>query len=587
MPIFTNTAALWGTLIFLGLFAIYIYRRRSRKIVVSSIMFFAKSKSTAEGGQKLYKLQTPLIFFIEFLIFIFFILALANPMALHKGNLIPLTIVLDDSLSMTAGDNFSARNLGLDYLKNNIFNKSYYRITLVVAGVRPKLIGRRDLTVNEAEMLLRNWTCESASSNIMAAVSQGIEMVSDDGLIMVITDHLNEKSISENIKWISFGKARDNISITAANRSANDRTDRCFFEITNFSSKAKVVNAEIVDITKGNILEKINDKIDAKASRRFVIKTKEQSDTIKVSIKNDEISYDNEVVLLPIKYNKLKVDIDVSDKDLYNAIKKAILSSDLAILSQDSPQLFITDKKNTFVESATTQLVITNATQSLVIAKHFASDKEHFLTSDLPFDNAIWVADSNFKQIGKSILMAGKLPLICIDEESSYKNTIYLNYSFNFSTFHQSNFWPVFFYNVQDWTLKHLSGPTEFNYRSGSQIEVIAEKNSYNLEMIKQSKKSEKKDSYVNNGKAVFVAGIPGLYEIKDGEKTYLVSVNLCSYEESDLTEARSNEVIPEIITDNSMSHFDSVKWWFIMIAFVLLALHQWMIYRRRSGYAF
>ena len=120
MPIFTNSAALWGTLIFLGLIAIYIYKRRSRNIVVSSIMFFAKSKSTAEGGQKLHKLQTPLLFFIELMIFLFLILAIADPMSLQNGQLVPVSVVLDDSLSMTAGGDNSPQKLAIKYLEENI-----------------------------------------------------------------------------------------------------------------------------------------------------------------------------------------------------------------------------------------------------------------------------------------------------------------------------------------------------------------------------------------------------------------------------------------------------------------------------------
>ena len=121
MPFFTNLSAIWGALIFLGLVAVYMYKRRSRNIVVSSLMFFPKSKSTAEGGQKLHKLQTPLIFFLEILIFLLFIFAIVDPMSIHKGQLVPLSIVLDDSLSMTAGDDNSAKTKCLRYLRDYIF----------------------------------------------------------------------------------------------------------------------------------------------------------------------------------------------------------------------------------------------------------------------------------------------------------------------------------------------------------------------------------------------------------------------------------------------------------------------------------
>ena len=590
MPIFTNYSAIWGSLIFLGLIVVYIYKRRSRNIVVSSLMFFSNSKSTAEGGQKLHKLQTPPIFFLEILIFIMFLLAIANPIALHRGQLIPLTIVLDDSLSMTAGKDDSAYNKSLKYLNDNIFNKSIYSITLIKSGVIPQIIGQRDMTPIEARNKISEWKCESPNSNIMIAVSQAIEMSGGEGIVLVLTDHLNNDVSSSNLKWVAFGKTRDNIAITAASRTANGRIDRCFFEFTNFSAQAKDINAEILDINNNKVLEAINDVVESKSSRRYIIKTTEQNSNIKAVIKEDEVDFDNEVVLLPIKRKKIKVGFNLENKSLLNVVKRAVLSTELADISSVNPQVIISDKKVNGNDSLLTQLVIHNATQSLSIVKNISADKEHCITSDLPIDNAIWTADSKFKQIGKNLLVAGNLPLICVDEESNNWNTVYFNYTFNNSNLHLTTFWPVFFYNIMEWAMQHQVGPVTYNYKSGSQIEIRAENLSEKISINKIKKENDEKDkkeSYVNNGKVVFVAGSPGLYEIKEGEKKYTVSVNLCSHEESDLSNADTSNELPEIIAKENMNHFESVKWWFIMAAFVLLLLHQWLIARRRSGYAF
>ncbi len=588
MPIFTNSSALWGTLIFLGLIAIYIYRRRSRNIVVSSLMFFSKSKSTAEGGQKLHKLQTPLIFFLEILIFLMLILAIADPMHLQSGQLIPISIVLDDSLSMTAGGEKSAQKLALKYLEKNIFTKSFYRFTIILAGERPRIIGRRDMPLIEAESALRSWKCESVSSNLMVAVSQAIEMNSEETTILVLTDHLNDKATSESIKWIALGKARDNIAITSANRSANGRVDRCFFEFTNFSDNPQEIDAEIIDSTNDKVLESVNGKIAPKASRRVVLKTYEQNSIIKANIKNDDVNYDNEIILLPIKRDKLRVALNLKDNNLSEAVKKAILSTDMAIISNKSPNVIISDNKIKGDDSLFTELVIINASQSLFLAKNLASDKEYPLTSDLPLDEGLWVADSNFKRAGKVLLISGHTPLICLDDESENYNTIYLNYCFNKSNMNKTNFWPVFFYNLIEWSMLSSLGPSTFNYKSGSKIDFNTEKDSTKITIRKKTgNKVDVIENFANNGKVILTAGVPGLYEIEDGEKKYTISVNLCSHEESDLSKAASNKMLPEIISDENMSHFESVKWWFILLAFILLLLHQWLISRRRAGYAF
>ena len=589
MPIFTNASALWGTLIFLGLIAIYIYKRRSRNIVVSSIMFFAKSRSTAEGGQKIHKLQTPLLFFIEMLIFLFIILAIADPMSLHSGQLIPLTIVLDDSLSMTAGGEKSPRNLSIKFLEKTVFNQSLYRITLIKSGIKSRIMGRRDMTPAEAENLLRNWTCDSNTSNLMESVSQALEMCEEDGIVIVMTDHLNTKQTSNAVKWVSFGKPLDNFAITGANRINNGNNDRCFFEFTNFSNKEKNIDAEIIDMTNNSVLENVSGSIGPKSSRRLILKVRNQENVLKAVIKNDEVSFDNEAVLLPIKREKLRVRLAFSDKNVENIVKKAVLATELAKITSASPQVIIGDKLIKGDEHLLTQLVIPNATEAIYLNNYIASDKEHMLTSDLPIENAIWAVDPNFKRNGKTLLAAAELPLLCVNEDSHIWATVYLNCCLNKSNLYQTNFWPVFFYNFLDWTSQRQEGPIYYNYRSGSKIEVCVDNNTSSLFIKNELDKTEPVETIVRNNKAIFTAGKPGMYEVsnKDKSKTYRLSVNLCSYEESDLSEASSSKEMPQIMTKDNMYHFESVKWWFILIAFVLLLIHQWLISKRRSGYAF
>lgn len=589
MPIFTNSSAIWGTLIFLGLIAIYIYKRRSRNIVVSSIMFFAKSKSTAEGGQKLHKLQTPLLFFIELMIFLFIILAIADPMSLQNGQLVPVTVVLDDSLSMTAGGEDSPQKLGIKYLENNIFSQSLYRITLIKSGVKSRIMGRRDMTPVEAENLLRNWTCESNTSNLMESVSQALEMSDEDGIVIVLTDHINSKQTSNAVKWVSFGKPLDNFGITGANRINNGNNDRCFFEFTNFSNTEKELNAEIQDITNNSILEKVTGKIGAKSSRRLILKVRNQDAVLKAVIKNDNVSYDNEAVLLPVKREKLRVKLLFGDKFVENIVKKAVLSTEMAKISSEKAQVIISDRLIKGDEYVLTQLVIPNATETYYLSKYIAADKEHVLTSDLNIENAAWAVNPNFKRNGKTLLAAGELPLLCLNEESDIWATVYFNCCLKKSNIYQTTFWPVFFYNFLDWSSHRQEGPIYYNYRSGSKIEVCVDNNTSSLFIQNESDKNEPIESIAKNNKAIFNASKPGLYTIfdKDKNKNYKVSVNLCSYEESDLSEASSSNELPQIITNDSMFHFESVKWWFILIAFILLLIHQWLISKRRSGYAF
>ena len=89
---------------------------------------------------------------------------------LDNNSKIPLAVILDDSYSMTATakeDSKNARHRGLEYLKNNILNKRYYRINLIKAGSYPELIGRHDMTGAEAGVYLDSWRCTSKSADLV------------------------------------------------------------------------------------------------------------------------------------------------------------------------------------------------------------------------------------------------------------------------------------------------------------------------------------------------------------------------------------------------------------------------------------
>ena len=551
-------------------------------------MFFAKSKSTAEGGQKINKLQLPLIFFIEFLILLFFIMAIANPMSLQKGQLIPITVVLDDSISMTAGgQGFSPRSQAARFLEEQLFSEKMYRITMIKAGRFPTIIGKRDMTGAEAVKTLQNWECHSVSTDINEAVAHGINVSSEDAVVIVVTDHPKADSGNENIKWLSFGQPLENMAITAAHRSASGRVDRCFFEFSNFSDQPKELDAEIVDMNSGNLIERVSGKIEAGSSRRAILKISDQRSAIKAVIKNDAVDYDNEAVLLPIIKDKVKVAIKLSDSNLADAVKKAVKATELSVITDSEPDLLICDNAYTAnIQPQLVKMVIFNASEPAYIRNVAVNGGEHQITSDLPEVDAMWAADTAISPRGEILVAGGQIPLIWLENDKSY-STVGMNFTYVNSNLHQSNFWPVLFYNVVDWTSQKLAGPSSSNFRSGSRIEIYADKALDNVSITNKAQKEKVEQCSVQNGRAVYVAGESGLYEISAGDKSYNISINLCSYEESDLTKAAHDVKLSDIVSDENMSHFENVKWWFIILAFILMLVHQWLISKGRSGYAF
>src|SRR5262249_56617253 len=90
--------------------AIYYLRSRFRRYPVSSLILWQHQREAREGGLRVQRLQTPLVFFLELAALLLLTLAAAGPENLTATGGHPLVIILDDSFSMRAGGDDSARN---------------------------------------------------------------------------------------------------------------------------------------------------------------------------------------------------------------------------------------------------------------------------------------------------------------------------------------------------------------------------------------------------------------------------------------------------------------------------------------------
>src|SRR5579863_6779602 len=113
MPVFVYPLAFLGLLALAALAAIYWLRNRHRRRPVSSLLLWIDPRETRDGGSHLRRLQTPLLFFLELVALLLLVLAAAGPYLHSAQGGRPLVVVLDDSFSMLAGGDHSARSKAL------------------------------------------------------------------------------------------------------------------------------------------------------------------------------------------------------------------------------------------------------------------------------------------------------------------------------------------------------------------------------------------------------------------------------------------------------------------------------------------
>src|SRR4051794_38600873 len=189
LPLFTYPLALAGLAGVPLLVGIYLLRNRFRPLPVSSLMLWLDPREARQGGTRVRRLQTPLLFVLELLAILLLVLAAAEPRLRFSQSARPLVVVLDDSFSMLAGGDDSARREGRRAVLNLLRTRPPSSVRFVLAGDKPVTLGDPVQTVSEAEALLDGWQCHAPGAQLDGALGLAADLAGDLGLLLVVTDH--------------------------------------------------------------------------------------------------------------------------------------------------------------------------------------------------------------------------------------------------------------------------------------------------------------------------------------------------------------------------------------------------------------
>ncbi|GAB1353966.1 hypothetical protein MASR1M12_27040 [Erysipelotrichia bacterium] len=583
MPFFMSPAALWGLLAISALAAVYLFRRQARDVKVSSLMFFGRRQTPAEGGRRLTVPQTPFILLVEIAILILLVLAAANPRAITGEKLIPVILILDDSLSMGVNAPDSPKAAALKYIERVVFAAPSTRITMIKAGAQPEVIGRHDMTPAEAATMLAEWRCHAADADLFKALRYVTESFASDVSVLVFTDRPAEKNPEGRMQWLSFGRPLSNVAITAASRYALGAADRCFIEFTSFAAEPCRLEAEILVPEQNRLIESIDTMLQPGETRRVRFVINETALAVQANIKNDPVTFDNVAWLLPIRRVPLDVAVDLGSKLLQQTVTRAIEASGLAKVTGSSSQLLFTSRLAATADDSLWQFVFKVASQPAAFSGSVSLDKIHPLTAGLPPVRAAWAVDSAVRAEGQVLMSAGTVPLLEVQGRPEQNLTAVFNYTPEYSDLHKSALWPALFYNLLAWRQQFSPGPAAFNFRSGSDIAVSLPPEVERAEILSEDGSSVA-EAVGWRRQAVFPGLPPGLYQVRAGAASWRIAVNLCSAKESDLRAAGASG-LPELpLPAETMLNFADVRWWFIVPALLLLALHQFLTMHRRSA---
>jgi len=583
MPIFTFPIALFALLAVPLLVAIYWLRNRAKERQVSSLMFWMDVRQRWEGGRRIHRLQTPLLFVLELLAILLLATAAAKPLMRAGDAAKPLVVVLDDSFSMLAGGEDSSRNRAARAVESELRANRYEPVRFVLAGETPQVLGETSSGNEQAKRLLQSWKCGAAESKLDEAVAFAFELGGKRARVLALSDHAPQQEISDSrLQWWAFGSSLPNIAFVNAVRSARGEEESVMLEVANLSPQSATATLSIED---GNQRSAISQSqfltLAANESRRVTMTIKNSAVTLRASLGEDGLSVDNQVLLLPESSKLVRVDLRLSDAGLKELIEKALEASSQVRLSSEKPELVITDAADVNVaDAASWTLQLLNEKDASSYLGPFVVDKANPLTEGLSLGGVVWAAGKS-ELPGTPVITAGNISLLT-DVDRAGRHELRLRLRPELSSLEQTPNWPILISNLIAWRASVAPGLRQPNVRLGGEATLIVDSDTQSVTVTDPELKSSQLTAL--NGAVTIKADLAGEYKFTTKTAIYTLAANAISREESDLTNAASGRWGNWANATSLEWEYRSLVWLLLIVVLALLAAHAWLANRQNAA---
>jgi len=572
---FEHPRFLWAALpVFLLLLALYLLHRRSKTRIVSAIFLWDRPERSPNSGTKLKFRFPPPLFYLELAILLLLTAALAAPFLATPETYPPLAVILDDSMSMQAKrpGGKSPLEAGTEFLRDELKGQPDRRVLWILAGQKPGTVSDS----NAHEDFTRFWTANAGSSDLAAAVSlarqkaQGCE-------ILIVTDRKPEFGLAPDTACFAAGEPLPNTAIVNAHRSAS----RISLEAANFSDAP----ADAVLVTEPGERRRIG--LAPKEIRRIVlpISPGHAGAPVKIRLENaggNDLSCDDEVVLEPgddapvscriadtlpaAAKNTLRLVLD-NNPDFRLASPGETPDLDIMSAETESPapvHLFWFAVPNFAAPPASGPLLREN---------------DATLVRGLLLNTILW-KPSIGDLPGQTVLRLGEIPVLSMRQNLSRDREIFLNLDPVGTEDIGNAFWPAFFQNLARTVREGRFGPARANLRSGDLVSVRLPRDGKNVLNV-NAPDGGKTTVHAVNGQADFRPPIHGVWKLRSGKEEWEVSVMGIHAGESDLSGAGAFRCDSSGL--DALPYWSPIRlsWVFLLLAALLLALHQVLVARK------
>ncbi len=571
----------YDKLFFIGLVAlpllmvIYFLFKRSQPKMVSSLLLWEDQFKSRQSGLRIKNLPLPLTFLLELLALLMLVLAAAMPL-LPRDSAGTVNVILDNSYSMLAGSP-SAKEKVMRKVKSvlNEFSGRHFRI--ILAGPSPRNLGLfKDAA--HANAALSRWKCTAPEAALDNAIAFTRKIGKKHDLNYVFTDTMTKSNLPENFVWQAYGENLPNTAIVNAVRSTDDN-DRCLVIVANMSDQP-ASNDIIMSYTKKGKLRKIGKHVLLAPDelKKFTLPVPCGVGKVEVRLGNDSLETDNLAVLLPEKHKSLRTAVVMKDAKLKKIIVDALKVTGKIVIGAPRPQLYITDTPG--ASHYFTKLTFYDQGKAKSVTGPFTINRRHPLTQGLNLKGILWGISGKASMRGIPLVMSGKRTLLSVAKHPDNTAEVCFDLAPSHSTLQNTPDWPVFFWNLTDWTTSRLPGLKRKNYRLGEKISFNLPENIKKIQVI--SPDGEITGNRVPNNQFICNPGTAGKYAFKGEGFNDEIQVNPLNFEESDLRKLASGSKNGAMQDAGIRKNFIDIGWIFLLIAAGLLTL-DWFMIRKRS----
>jgi Ca-activated chloride channel homolog len=608
---FLSLSAFWFALTIPIVILFYLLKRRRKIHLVSSTVLWQRFLTESQANAPFQKLRRNLLLFLQILLLLLAVLALARPYfssQLSGGAL--QVLVLDASASMQSMDvspsRFHAAKEKALELVDGLRDSD--QMVLVVAGSRTEVIQSPTSEKSILRRAIQSIDATDGPTRLLEAMQLSETLVRDhpsseihlltDGAVSDLGD-LDESDL--NLQFHQIGSRGNNVGVVSMDVRPNpeDPTTRAVFSnIVNFSTNDFRFAAELK--LDERMIETRSVSLEGGSSMSLAFITRQTTNgvfTLSLGL-DDDLAVDNEVQVVSLLAQPAKTLLytpgnsflekallSAGDLELEVTADIGLNSTDFDVVILDGLQPLTWPEGNVMAIN----LVHTNwfTSWETVKAPTIVDWKSaHPLLRFVIFDD-VEIADAYAVRSpfwGESLVESSRSPLLIAGEQGGQRR-LWVGFDTIRSTWPLRVSFPMFMANAVRWLNPSLSKGRELNVQTGKPIQVGFESDK---ELVSVTGPNGQVEEVVHNPESKsFVYGNTlrsGLYRVGEAKDGFYFSANLLDSAESD-TAPRTTLAFEggRQVTATLKTRADLEIWRWIALSALAVLMFEWWYFHKRT----